>query len=181
MTIINDVRTAFKEGEGQWTGCAWPTRFGALGLDLDRVSSHQAHTTAARWLAMAKDEIADDEVTSEEEVSLCAMAEHLQRGRRAAYRAENSPSRPSVGGQDARLFCSEVLAREWEYAALWLEEIEADAAWAEEKARQAVGAAERGQWNAALWHSCHACQIESGYNDCRPWSHLKEVIEEAGW
>ena len=179
MATINDIWTAYDEGQHQWTGCAWPTHYGSLGMDLHGISSHQAHEAGERWSALAKDEVADDDITTEEEVDLVAMAEHLRLRRAVVYGGDGPACRPSVCGKSARLFCAEVLAREWAFAALWLEEIEADATWAEEEAREAVGAAERGEWDDAVCRAGHACQIQSGYKDCRPWTHLKEVIEEA--
>jgi len=179
MAIINDIWTAYDEGEGCWTGCDWPTCYGSLGLDLHGISSYQAHQAAEHWSALARDEVADDDITTAEEGNLLTMAEHLRLRAAVVCAGEGAARRPRVCGKPARLFCAEVLAREWEFAALWLEEIEADASWAEHEAWEAVGAAERGEWDGALGHACHACQIESGYHDCRPWRHLREVIEDA--
>jgi hypothetical protein len=66
MTMSSDtIRQAFLKGSGRWTGCDWPTRFGALGLNLCRLTAWQAALMAratagaeaddwwgaARWLA----------------------------------------------------------------------------------------------------------------------------------
>jgi hypothetical protein len=40
-------------------------------------------------------------------------------------------------------------------------------------------AAEDGDWGRAAGHACRACSIESGYEDPRPWTRLKRVIEKA--
>jgi hypothetical protein len=62
---ITDIRRAFEEAEGMWTGCDWPTRFGKSGLDLNGIPADYAGavaqagdtpeaqdwTAAAAWLA----------------------------------------------------------------------------------------------------------------------------------
>lgn len=179
MTTINDIWTAYDEGEGQWTGCNRPTHYGCLGLNLDSILSSTAHQVATHWCAIAVDEAAHGGMTTGEEDCLVEMAEHLRLRRAVAYVGEGQECHAEVGGKSARLFCVETLATEWEFAAQWLEEIESDAAWAEAQAQEAVAAAEQGEWDSALRHACQACHIESGYNDCRPWTHLRQVIEEA--
>jgi hypothetical protein len=179
MTTINDVWVAYEEAHGRWSGCNWPTHYGSLGLDLDGVSSSQAHQAAGRWQAIATDEVAGDEVTSSEESSLVDMALHLRLGRGVVCLGAGADGGDLVCGSPAVRFCAEVLAREWEFAASWLEEIESDAHWAEEEAQQAVRAAEDDDWGHALGHSRQACLIESGYDDPRPWTRLKREIERA--
>lgn len=179
MSTINDVWAAYEDAQGCWTGCNWPTRYGSLGLDLDGVSSNQAHLAAGRWLAIAADELAGDEVTAGEERSLVDMALHLRLGRGAVCRAAGTRAVFLVCGSPAVRFCARVLAREWEFAASWLEEIESDAHWAQEEAQEAVRAAEDADWEHALGHARQACLIESGYDAPRPWSRLKSEIERA--
>jgi hypothetical protein len=178
MTTINDIRTAYEEGEGRWTGCDWPTHYGCLGLDLEGVPSGRAHRTASRWRVIAAGGGADD-ITTGEEASLVDMAEHLRLRRVVLCVYEGQGCRLVVRGKSARLCCADALAWEWEFAGHWLEEIESDARWAEGEAREAVAAAERGDWDYALRHACQACSVESGYGDPRPWRHLKQVIEKA--
>ena len=84
-----------------------------------------------------------------------------------------------MNGAEVRRVCAEVLAREWEFAACWLAEIEADAHWAEDEAWEAVRAAATGDWRLALEHAHRACSIESGYHAPRPWRRLARTIEQA--
>lgn len=179
MTTLNDVRVAYEEAQGRWSGCSWPTHYGSVGMDLDGVSSSQAHQAADRWQAIAGDEIAGDEVTAGEESSLVDMALHLRLGREVVCLGESRDDGLRVCGSPAVRFCAQILAREWEFAALWLEEIESDARWAEEEAQEAVRAAEDGDWGHALGHVRQACLIESGYDAPRPWTRLKRAIERA--
>ena len=181
MTTINDVWVAYEEAQGRWSGCSWPTHYGSLGLDLGGVSSSQAHQAAERWRTIATDEVAGDEVTAGEETSLVDMALHLRLGRGVVCLGEGRAGGLVVCGSPAVRFCAEGLAREWEFAASWLEEIEADARWAEEEAQEAVRAAEEGDWGHALGHARQACSIESSYDDPRPWARLKRAIERAAW
>ncbi|HJT76791.1 MAG TPA: hypothetical protein VJ739_06275 [Gemmataceae bacterium] len=179
MTTINDVWVAHEEAHGRWSGCNWPTHYGSLGLDLEGVSSSQAHQSAGRWQAIATDEVAGDEVTAAEESSLVDMALHLRLGRGVVCLGDGAHSDLRVCGGPAVRFCAEVLASEWEFAACWLEEIESDARWAEQEAQEAVRAAEDANWGHALEHVRQACLIESGYDDPRPWTRLKREIESA--
>lgn len=179
MTTINDVWVAYDEARGRWSGCNWPTHYGNLGVDLDGVSSSQAHQAANRWRAIATDEVAGDEVTAGEKSSLVDMALHLRLGRRVVCLGEGRNGGLVVCGSPAVRFCAEVLLREWEFAACWLEEIESDARWAEQEAQEAVHAAEDGNWEHALGHARQACSIESGYFAPRPWVRLKQAIERA--
>jgi hypothetical protein len=179
MTTINDVWGAYEESEGRWSGCSWPTHYGTLGLDLDGVSSSQAHQAADRWRAIATDEVTGDEVTAGEGSSLVDMALHLRLGPGVVCRGEGRDGGLLVCGSPAVRFCAGGLAREWEFAACWLEEIESDACWAEEEAQDAVRAAEDGDWGHALGHARQACLIESGYDAPRPWTRLERAIERA--
>jgi hypothetical protein len=179
MTTINDVRVAYEEAQGRWSGCSWPTHYGSLGLDLDGVSSSQAHRGADRWRAIAADEVAGDEVTAGEEASLVDMALHLRLGRGVVCLGEGRDGGLVVCGSPAVRFCAEALASEWEFAADWLEEIESDACWAEREGLEAVRAAEGGDWGHALGHARQASLIESGYEAPRPWTRLQRAIERA--
>jgi hypothetical protein len=181
MSTINDVWVAYDEANGQWIGCNWPTHYGSVGLDLDGVSSRQAHQAADRWRAIAADKVAYDEITAGDEASLVDVALHLRLRGAVVWLGEGQGRRLEVRGCPARLFCAEILAREWEFAASWLEEIESDASWAEEEAQKAVAAAEEGEWDHALGHACQACSIECGYDNPQPWRHLKQVIENAAF
>jgi hypothetical protein len=179
MATINDVWDAYAEARGRWSGCNWATHYGSLGLDLDGVSSSQAHRAAGRWQAIATDEVAGDEVTAGEESSLVDMALHLRLGRGVVCLGAGPDGGLLVCGSPAVRFCAEVLGREWEFAAHWLEEVESDARWAEGEAREAVRAAEDADWAHALGHARQACLIESGYDAPRPWTRLKRAIERA--
>ena len=139
----------------------------------------QAHQAAERWRAIATDEVAGDEVTAGEEGSLVDTALHLRLGRKVVCLGEGRDGGLLVCGSPAVRFCAEVLAREWAFAADWLEEIESDARWAEGEAREAVRAAEDGDWGHALGHARQACLIESGYDASRPWTGLQRAIERA--
>src|SRR5690348_5932252 len=172
MATINDVWAAYEEAQGRWSGWNWPTHYGSLGLDLDGVSSVQAHQAANRWRAIATDEVADAEVTAGEQSSLVNMARQLRIGRREVCLGAGRAGGLVVCGSPAVRFCAEVLAGEWEFAACWLEEIESDARWAEGEAPEAVRAAEDGDWGHALGHARQACLIESGYHAPRPWARL---------
>ena len=179
MTTINDVWDAFEEARGRWIGCNWRTHYGSLGLDLDGVSSSQAHLVAGRWLAIATDEVAGDEVTAEEAHSLAEMALHLRMGRRVVCRDAGRGHGLLVCNSLAVRFCAGLLAREWEFAASWLLEVEADAHWAQEEAQEAVRAAEDSDWEHALGHARQACLIESSYYAPHPWTRLQLEIEGA--
>jgi hypothetical protein len=179
MTTINDVRVAYEEAHGRWCGCDWPTHYGSLGLDLDGVSSSQAHQAAGRWRSIATDEGAGDEVTASEESSLVDMALHLRLGRGVVCLGAARNGGLLVCGSPAVRFCAELIASEWEFAACWLEEIESDARWAEAEAREAMRAAEDADWGNALGHARQACLIESGYDAPHPWTRLQQEIERA--
>jgi hypothetical protein len=179
MATINDVWDAYEEAHGRWSGCNWPTHYGTLGLDLDGISSRQAHEAAARWRAVAAGEVAGDDVTGGEQASLVDMASHLRLRGAVVCLVRDQDCHLEVCGNRARRFCAEILAREWQFVACLLEEIESDARWAEEEAQQAVRAAEEGDWGHALGHARQACLIESGYDAPRPWTRLKREIERA--
>jgi hypothetical protein len=173
MATINDVWAAYDEGQGRWFGCNWPTRYGSLGVDLEGVSSAQAHRTADHWLAVADEEA---RATADEASVLEKMALHL-RVRDLALRHHEPFLRQTP--RHPRRLCAETLAREWRVAAYVLAEIERDACSAEREASSAVQAAEGGNWDAALRHARRACLIESGYHAPRPWRRLKRAIERA--
>jgi hypothetical protein len=179
MATINDVWTAYEEAQGRWSGCNWPTHYGSLGLDLAGISSRQARQVADRWRAVAADEGAGEEVTAVEEAALVDMALHLRLRRPAVCLGENPNGRLQVCGPPARRFCAEALAREWEFAAYWLAEIESDARWAEQEGWKAVRAAEDGDWEHALGHARQACSIECGYDVPRHWERLELAVERA--
>ena len=167
----------FEEAKGQWTGCAWPTHYGCLGLNLNGVRSSQAHATAARWAEIARGEMAYDNITTSDEAAIVEMAHHLRLKGAVVYYGEDQGCRLEVGGKPARVFCAGTLSEEWEFAAEWLADIESDAAWADQEARQAVDAAERGDWYGASLHVCKACLIESAYDGSRPWLGLRQMIQ----
>jgi hypothetical protein len=178
MTTMNDVWTAYDRAAGRWTGCNWPTCYGSLGLDLDRVSPSQAHRRAARWRALAAGEVAGEVFTAGEEAFLADAALHLRLRVALTYPVEHEGCRLEVCGDPARRFCAEVLAREWEFASGWLEEVESDIHWADREAQEAVEAAEGGDWRQAIAHASQACAIESGYDTPRRWRRLKRAIEQ---
>ena len=180
MTTMNDVWTAYGTAAGRWTGCNWPTRYGSLGLDLESVSPGQAHRQAARWRALAADQGTDEVTTADEEALLMDAALHLRLRVAVACPVGHEGCRLGVRGTPARRFCAEILAREWEFASVWLEEIESDADWADREAREAVKAAEGGDWRQAFAHASRACAIESGYDTPRRWQRLKRAIETVG-
>jgi hypothetical protein len=179
VASIDDVWRAYEKARGQWRGCNWPTHYGLLDLDLDGISSDQAHQEAKRWRALTADETATDDLTSREETSLVDMARHLRLRGAVTYVADEHEWRPEVRGPAARSRCGEALATQWESAASWLEEIESDARWADEEALEAVQAAEDADWGQALGHAEQACLIESGYYAPRGWTRLKREIERA--
>jgi anti-sigma B factor antagonist len=176
MATMTELRAAYQEAKRRWSGCDWATHYGCLGLNLDGISSERAREAAVRWDEVAGGEVASDNMTAGEEDSLVGVAQHLRVKGAVVYLGEDRGCRLEVRGKSARLFCAEVLAREWVFAAGWLEEIESDAAWAEEEAAQAVRAAERGDWGCASAHVRQACLIESGYRHRRTWVPLRDVI-----
>ena len=179
MGTINDVWAAYDEATGRWTGCNWPTHYGSLGLDLDGVSSGQARQNAGRWGAVAADHVGPDDLTAGQERALVDMAEHVRLRGAVAYAGQDRGRHLEVCGDSARRLCAGLLAREWAFVAGWLEEIEADAAWAAAEATKAVAAAEDGDWERAWRHARQAGAIEAGYYAPRRWCHLVRVIEDA--
>ncbi len=179
MTTMSAVWAAYEGSSGQWTGCNWRTHYGSLGLNLDGVSSAQAHQAAGHWRAIAAERLPDDEITAGEESSLVDMALHLRLRRRVVWLGSNRSRHLEVCGQGARQLCAELLAREWKYAADWLAELESDARWAEDEAREAVRAARAGDWELALEHAHRACSIASVYNARHPWRRFEQVIRTA--
>jgi hypothetical protein len=169
MATMNDIRAAYQEAHGHWSVFNWLTHYGSL--DLDGLSSRKAHQAAHRWRAVATDAVAGDEMMHGEEASLAHMALHLWLRGPVVCRNWSPKGRLKVCGHPARRFCAEALAREWKFAASWLAEIESDARRAED-AREAVRAAEVGDWELALDHARQAYSIESGYDDLRPWERL---------
>jgi anti-anti-sigma factor len=179
MATTTELRAAYQEAKSRWSGCDWATHYGCLGLDLGGTSSERAREAAVRWDEVAGDEVASDDMTTGEEDSLVGAAQHLRLRGAVVYLGEDRGCRLEVRGKSARLFCAEALAREWAFAAGWLEEVESDAAWAEGEAARAVQAAERGDWDGASAHARLACSIESGYRRCRTWGQLRQVIRGA--
>jgi hypothetical protein len=66
---IEEVRRAYQQATGTWTGCDWPTRFGNVGLDLNGLTAAEAEEfaeqsigtvigkdwqAAARWLTVVE-------------------------------------------------------------------------------------------------------------------------------
>jgi hypothetical protein len=74
------ITSVFLQGLGKWTGCAWPTRFGNTGINLQGLKSSQtvllARSTAgserAEWSAATRwlEEIERDARKAENEASL---------------------------------------------------------------------------------------------------------------
>ena len=179
MATMSNVRAAYQEASGRWTGCNWPTHYGSLGLDLDGTTADQALKSARRWRGIATNGRTRGEITAGEETSLVDMALHLRLRREVVCLGGRRRRHLELNGAEVRRVCAEVLAREWEFAACWLAEIEADARWAEEEAREAVRAAGAGNWAVALEHAQRACSIESGYHAPLPWRRLVRTIERA--
>jgi hypothetical protein len=148
-------------------------------LELGNLSSRRARHSAGRWRTIAAGRVDYDDVTAGEEASLVDAALHLRLRWSVACLGADQGGRPEVSGRRARRFCAATLAREWEFAAEWLEEAESDARWAEAAAEEAVRAAEDEDWRQAVSHARQACSIESGYGVPRRWGGLKRVIEGA--
>jgi hypothetical protein len=73
---IEEVYRAYEEGTGLWTGCDWPTRFGATGLDLNGYAAAEA------------DAIAIDAIRTEAAEDWSSAAHWLARVERCAGKAE---------------------------------------------------------------------------------------------
>lgn len=73
---IEEICRAFEEGVGTWTGCDWPTRFGASELDLNRCSAAEAESMTVDTMASP---MADD---------WSAAVHWLRRVEEFAYQAE---------------------------------------------------------------------------------------------
>ena len=104
MATINDVWSAFDKGEHQWTSCGWPTHYGSADLDLNSMLSSEADKTADHWRAIAADEVAYGDVTTEEEDCLVQVARQLRLSRAVAFVGRNHESHSEVCGKMARLF-----------------------------------------------------------------------------
>ncbi len=109
---LDEVRRAYEEMAGTWTGCDWPTRFGAVGLDLNGWSSAEAKAMAAEtidplrasewraameWLAYVEKKA--DEAAVEGALALAAAnagcAEEAIEHARCAWMFEREVARPS--------------------------------------------------------------------------------------
>lgn len=127
---IEQIRRAYREGTGTWTGCDWTTFVGKTGLDLRGCTAAEAQAMARRT--------ADPQT-----------------------------------------------AADWQYAATWVSRVEEHARKAELHAAEAVHAAERGDWHAALQEAERAWALE--FATGRPlrhgfpltWQDLREVLERA--
>lgn len=179
MANIDRVLSAYRHGEGAWSGCNWPTRFGSLGLNLDGVTSAQARRAAVRWLDLTSPDLDIERSTTAELRELAALALQLHLLGPGCRRDGSGRSRPAAPLALTRRPCAAVLAWEWEVAASVLAEIEADARSAEREARAAVRAAGEGDWELALRRARCACAIESGYHAPRPWQRLRRAIARA--
>jgi hypothetical protein len=179
MATINDVWTAYDNATGRWTGCHWRARYGELRLNIKGVSSGKAEMTAERWRRMAGHRAIWEETTAAEEAALVRAARSLRMPGERALLDSGGTCHTGVWGIGARRACARVLAGEWEFASYWLKEIECAARWAETEARDAVCAAEDGDWDSALRHAKCACLIESGYHTRLPWRRLRRAIRQA--
>jgi hypothetical protein len=177
MTTINDIWTAYDDAESRWTGCDWPTHFGCLDLNLDGISANQASDNAGHWAEIAVGELADDDITRGDDASLVGVAQHLRITGVVVCLGGHQGDWLALSDKSARVFCAEALAKEWRFATEWLEEVESDAAWAEQEAQRAVGAAEDGNWDEASAHAARASAIESEYRHGAIWKDLRETIE----
>jgi hypothetical protein len=177
MTTDEDIRAAYESAKGRWAGCTWPTERGCLGLDLNGVSAAQARAKAACWRCAV--EGAAGRLAPDDEALLARMAELLGGKEAVVYLAEDDATHTEVRAEPERRLAAEMVAEEWEAAARWLQQVEADAAWAEEEARLAVAAAGQGDWGPALRHACEACAIESEYDAPSHWGPLRQAIAEA--
>lgn len=179
MPTINEIWSAYDEEKGSWTGCGWPARFGSLGLELNGFSPDQALKVSAHWEEVARGGPTSEDTTITEEAALVGAAQHSGLTASAVYPGSSRDPSLRVCGRSARRFCARALATEWRYGAEWLQQVEADAAWAEEEAGQAVAAVERGDWSHALGLASRASSIASQYAGHHPWRHLERLIGEA--
>ncbi len=179
MKINNEVQATYEEAAEQRAGGRWLPHFGGLGLDLSGFSSRRARRVAECWRRVAACKAGAPTVRAGGEASLVNVALHLGLDRSVARLGEDQGRRVRVCGEPARRFCAEALAREWAFAAEWLDEVESDARWAADEAREAVRAAEAGDWGPATRHAHQACSIESAHEGPRLWGRLERAIEEA--
>jgi hypothetical protein len=98
---VDEVTRAFLNGVGRWAGCAWPTRFGATGLDLHGLTAAQALLLAR---ATAGAEAADWRAAV---AWLAEVEAHARRAEEAAGRAVRSAAdgRWAAAEAEARLAC----------------------------------------------------------------------------
>lgn len=127
---IEEMRAAYRQAAGSWTGCDWPTSMGRTQLNL-------SGCTAARARMMA-------------ERTACPLA-----------------------------------AEDWEKAAAWLAKVEDYARRAEEKAAEALRAAENGIWEAAAASAECAWALEFGTgrpiwrNGLSAWQVFHQLLRHA--
>jgi len=145
-------------------------------LELDGISANQAHDNAAHWAKIAAGGVGYDDITSGEDSSLVAVAEHLRIKGAVVYLGSHESGQLAVQAKSARLFCAEALAKEWGFASQWLEEVESGAVWADQEAQRAVSAAEDGNWDGASLHASQACAIASEYRHSGIWDNLGKTI-----
>jgi hypothetical protein len=106
-----EILGAFLSGRGRWTGCDWPTRFGAAGLNLCTVTASQAlllaratagdeaaeWRAATAWLRQVEEAARQAEAEAGHAARLAAagrLAEAAERARAALALEENY--RPAV-------------------------------------------------------------------------------------
>jgi hypothetical protein len=97
---LKELREAYEEAIGMWTGCDWPTHFGEAQLDLQGVSASDARAVAdgageqereiweqaARWLL----EVERRAKLAEREAELAIVAAQWQRWDQAAEHARRA-------------------------------------------------------------------------------------------
>ncbi len=110
---------AFRDAQGQWTGCNWSTEWGQCKTDLKDVTEKQARDLSERYAA-----IADGEKPSDSE---------LRQLRRAAKSLN-----PTGEAKFSRSQVAAALALEYEKAVGWLHRVEVDAAEAQQLASEAI-------------------------------------------
>ena len=113
MNDDDEIAPAFLSGKGRWTGCDWPTRFGALGLDLCALTAKQARLMAS---ATAGAEAADWRAAAR---WLAEVEADAQRAQEAATRAARlaAEGRLAEAAEQARAACD--LEGRYRPAAVW--------------------------------------------------------------